>query len=48
MGISRAVIRDVLASSAGGQSTITDPSHLFAGYLDAAQKIWEFVDGWSR
>jgi hypothetical protein len=38
--------RDVLASSAGGQSTIVDPSHLLASYIDAAQKIWEYVDRW--
>jgi hypothetical protein len=47
MGVGASVIREVLASSSGGQSTVTDPSHLFSRYLDAAQKIWEFVDGWS-
>ena len=47
MGIAALVIRDVLASSAGGSSAITDPSHLYARYLEATQKIWEFVDGWS-
>jgi hypothetical protein len=47
MGVSGAVIREVLASSAAGQSTITDPSHLLARYVDATQKIWEYVDGWS-
>jgi hypothetical protein len=46
MGISSKLIRDVLASSAGGQSTIVDPSHLLASYIDAAQKIWEYVDRW--
>lgn len=48
MGVSSGVVRDVLASSSGEQSTVTDPSHLFSRYLDAAQKIWEYVDGWSR
>ena len=47
MGVSGAVLREVLASSRDGHSTVTDPSHLFSRYLDAAQKIWEFVDGWS-
>jgi len=47
MNVPGVVIREVLASSGGGQSTITDPSHLFAAYLDAAEKIWTFVDGWS-
>jgi hypothetical protein len=46
MGVPAAVVRDVLASSAGGQSTITDPSHLFSRYLDATHKIWTYVDGW--
>ena len=47
IGVQAAVVRDVLASSTGGQSTITDPTHLFSRYLDATQKIWEFVDAWS-
>jgi hypothetical protein len=47
MGVPAPVVRDVLASSAGGQSAITDPSHLFSRYLDATHKIWTYVDGWS-
>jgi hypothetical protein len=47
MSVSAAVLREVLDSSSGGHSSVTDPSHLFSRYLDAAQKIWEFVDGWS-
>jgi hypothetical protein len=46
MGISAKLIREVLAASAGGHSTIVDPSHLLANYVDAAQKIWEYVDRW--
>ena len=46
MGASAALIRQVLASSSQGQSTVTDPSHLLAGYIDAAKRIWEYVDGW--
>jgi hypothetical protein len=46
MGISATLIREILASSAGGHSTITDPSALLARYIDAARKIWEYVDGW--
>ena len=33
-----ALIRTVLASSAGGHSTIADPSHLLARYIDASQR----------
>jgi hypothetical protein len=48
MGISPGVIREVLASSATGPSSVTDPAHLLSGYIDACQKIWAFVDGWSE
>jgi hypothetical protein len=46
MGISATLIREILASSGGGQSTIADPSALLARYIEAAQKIWEYVDRW--
>jgi hypothetical protein len=46
MGIPGSLIRTVLASSAGGYSTIADPSHLLGSYIDASQKIWEYVDRW--
>jgi len=46
MRVPEAVIREVLASSANGQSTIADPSHLLAVYIDASQRIWEYVDRW--
>jgi hypothetical protein len=46
MGVSAAVIREVLASSGGGHSAIVDPSHLLACYVDDTRKIWEYVDGW--
>jgi len=46
MGVAGSLIRAVLASSSGGQSTITDPSHLLGSYIDASHKIWQYVDGW--
>lgn len=46
MGVSATLIREILASSAGGHSTIADPSALLAHYIDASQKIWAYVDGW--
>jgi hypothetical protein len=46
MGVPAATIRDVLKSSSGGHSSIPDPSALLAHYIDAAQKIWQFVDRW--
>jgi hypothetical protein len=46
MGVPETLIREVLASSSDGQSTISDPSHLFGRYIDASRKIWEYVDRW--
>lgn len=46
IGVQAAVIREVLGSSASGPSTVTDPSHLLSQYVDAAQRIWEYVDRW--
>jgi hypothetical protein len=46
IGVPASLIREILASSAGGHSTIADPSALLARYIDAAQKIWAYVDGW--
>jgi hypothetical protein len=43
-GAPASAIREVLASSAAGPSSVTDPSHLLSRYIDAAQKIWEYVD----
>jgi hypothetical protein len=47
LGTSGGVIREVLASSASGTSTITDPSHLLSRYIAAAEQIWEYVDTWN-
>jgi hypothetical protein len=46
MGAPAPLIRQVLASSAHGHSAVTDPSHLLAGYIEAAKRIWEYVDAW--
>jgi hypothetical protein len=46
MNVPASLIRTVLAASANGQSTITDPGHLLGTYIDAAQKIWHYVDRW--
>jgi hypothetical protein len=46
MGVRAPLVREILASSAGGHSTIADPSALLAHYVEAAQRIWEYVDRW--
>jgi hypothetical protein len=48
MGVPAALIKEVLASSANGHSAVTDPSHLLARYIDAAKRIWEYVDRWRQ
>jgi hypothetical protein len=46
IGVSGSLVREVLASSAGGRSAIADPSALLAHYIEASQQIWEYVDRW--
>lgn len=46
IGIPAAVVRDVLATGAGQDSSIAEPTALLARYLDAAERMWEFVDTW--
>ena len=46
MGVPGAVVHDVLATSAHDASAVIDPTHLLARYVDAAQKIWQYVDRW--
>jgi len=46
MGVSAALVQGVLATSAQGVSATIDPTHLLSHYIDAAQKIWEYVDRW--
>src|SRR5258708_6429887 len=46
MGVSATLIREVLASSSGAHSMIADPSALLGRYIDASEKMWEYVDRW--
>ena len=46
IGVPAALVHDVLTAAATGQTTIADPSALLARYLDAAQRIWDYVDTW--
>jgi len=47
IGVPATLIRDILGSSTTGHSAIADPSALLAHYVDAARKIWEYVDRWN-
>lgn len=46
IGIAASAVRDVLASATTGQASIGDPSALLARAIDAAQRVWDYVDRW--
>ena len=46
IGISASLVRDVLSAGAGSQSVIEEPTVLLARYIDAAERVWEYVDTW--
>lgn len=46
IGIPADVVREVLASGAGQDSSIAEPSALLGRYIEAAERMWEFVDTW--
>jgi hypothetical protein len=46
MHVSAALVREVLAASAAGPSTIGDPSAILSRYVEASQRIWNYVDRW--
>lgn len=46
MGIPASVVREVLAHAGGNSSSIAEPSALLSRYIDAAERVWEFVDAW--
>jgi hypothetical protein len=46
IGIPAAVVRDVLGAAGSSQITIAEPTALLSRYLDAAQRVWEYVDRW--
>lgn len=46
IGIPAALVRDVLSSVETGQASIADPTALLTRYVAAAERVWEYVDGW--
>jgi hypothetical protein len=40
--------REVLAAAGSRPSTIADPTALLARYVNAVERLWEFVDAWKR
>jgi len=48
IGVPSEVTREVLAGSATGLSTISDPTALLGRYIGAVERVWEFVDAWKK
>ena len=46
LGIPAAVVYEVLSAGRGQTSGIVEPAALFARYLAAVERIWEYVDTW--
>ena len=44
IGIPASVVREVLERRRGNSSTIADPTALLSRYIDAAERVWEYVD----
>jgi hypothetical protein len=47
IGIPAALVREVFAAGAGASGSIADPSALLSRYVEAVERIWEYVDGWT-
>ena len=45
MNVPAALVRDVLTSPSSA-STIADPAALLARYIDASERLWQYVDRW--
>jgi hypothetical protein len=40
------VVRDVVSAGSGTRSSIAEPTALLARYIEASERIWEYVDTW--
>jgi hypothetical protein len=48
IGVPAATTREVLAAQSAVPSTIADPTALLGRYIDAVERLWEYVDAWKR
>lgn len=46
MGVPAAVVREVFAAGSGQSGSIAEPSALLGRYIEAAERVWEYVDTW--
>ncbi|HEX6973788.1 MAG TPA: hypothetical protein VF147_05265 [Vicinamibacterales bacterium] len=48
VGIPGELVREIMAAGRGTQGTIADPTALLKRYIDALERVWEYVDTWKR
>jgi len=48
LGIPAAVVREVFATASGHHAMLADPSALLARYIEAAERVWMFVDTYAK
>lgn len=47
IGVPASLVREVFATASGHQAMLADPSALLARYVDAAERVWTYVDAWT-
>lgn len=48
VGVPAETTNEILSARSGAPSTIADPTALFARYVEAVERLWEYVDAWKR
>jgi len=48
VGIPADLVREIMSAGRGTQGTIADPTALLKRYIDALERVWEYVDTWRR
>ena len=48
IGISATAVREVFATASGHHAMLADPSALLSRYIDAAERVWAFVDAYGK
>ena len=46
LGVPADIVREVLSAGAGTRSDIAEPTALLSRYIEASERIWEYVDTW--
>jgi hypothetical protein len=48
VGVPAEITNEILAAQSTMPSTIVDPTALLARYVEAVERLWEYVDAWKR